>query len=339
MISGRLILGLCATLIAGPVAAQTRTVAVTFDDLPYQASSEALCDPEQAVALTDGFLAMLKPLESHATAFVNAAKICDAQAPILLPRILNAWLDAGLDLGNHTASHINIHSTTPEAYLADVDAGAPVLRAVLEARGRTLQYFRHPYLFTGETQDKHDAIAAGLSERGYVVAPVTIDNVDWMFGDVYRKAERLGDEALKRRVGEAYVAFMTAVLDFFEPYGAEITGGREPAQILLLHANSLNLDYYPAIDALYRARGYRFVTLEQALGDPIYAHADTYVRRNGISWLHRWTHTDGRPIRWEPEPPAWIVAANAGTTADLAAAADAGVGVFASDETRAELGR
>jgi peptidoglycan/xylan/chitin deacetylase (PgdA/CDA1 family) len=324
MILRRLILGLCAVLLAGPVAAQTRAVAVTFDDLPYQAATEALCDPAQAMALTHDFLAMLEPLDSHATAFVNSAKVCEAQAATLLPQILNAWLDAGIDLGNHTANHINIHQVTPEAYLADTDAGAPAIRAVLEARGRTLRYFRHPYLFTGDTQEKHDAIAAGLTERGYVIAPVTIDNVDWMFADVYRKADRLGDEALKQRVGEAYVAFMTTVLDHFEPYGAEITGGREPAQILLLHASTLNRDWYPRIDALYRARGYGFVTLEQALADPIYAHADTYVRRNGISWLHRWTQTDGRPIRWEPDPPAWIVAANAGTVEDLAAAVAAG---------------
>lgn len=324
MIPRHLILGLCAVLMAGPVAAQTRTVAVTFDDLPYQAPTEALCDPVQAMALTRDFLAMLEPLDSHATAFVNTGKVCEAQAATLLPEILNAWLDAGIDLGNHTASHINIHSNTVEAYLADVDAGAPALRAVLEPRGRTLRWFRHPYLFTGDTPEKHDAIATGLAGRNYVIAPVTIDNVDWMFGDVYRKADRLGDEALKRRVGEAYVAYMTTVLDFFEPYSAEITDGREPAQVLLLHANSLNRDWYPAIDALYRARGYSFVTLDEALTDPIYAHPDTYVRRNGISWLHRWTQTDGRPIRWEPEPPAWIVAANAGTVADLAAAAAAG---------------
>ena len=324
MISRRLILGLCAALIAGPVTAQTRTVAVTFDDLPYQATAEALCDPVQAMALTHDFLAMLEPLDSHATAFVNTGKVCEAQAPTLLPEILNAWLDAGIDLGNHTANHINIHRITPEEYLADADVGAPAIRAVLETRGRTLRYFRHPFLFTGDTPEKHDAIAAGLAERNYVIAPVTIDNVDWMFADVYRKAEQLGDEALKRRVGEAYVAFMTTVLDHFEPYSAEITGGREPAQILLLHASTLNRDWYPQIDALYRARGYAFVTLDQALADPIYSHADTYVRRNGISWLHRWTQTDGRPIRWEPDPPAWIVAANAGTVEDLAVAVAAG---------------
>ena len=113
---------------------------------------------------------------------------------------------------------------------------------------------------------------------------------------------------------------MAAVLDHFEPYSAALTGGREPAQVLLLHANTLNRDYYPRIHALYRARGYRFVSLGEALADPVYGHADAWVRANGVSWLHRWTRTDGRPVRWEPEPPAWITAANRGTTADLAAA-------------------
>lgn len=312
-----------ALALAHPAVAQERRVAVTFDDLPFQADEATLCDPARLMTITEDFVAMLKPLDTHGAAFVNAGKVCDAERDATLPRILNVWLDGGLDLGNHTFSHINIHRTTAETYLADVDAGAPIVRNVLEARGKSLRWFRHPYLFTGETQDKHDAIAAGLAQRDYTVAPVTIDNNDWMFADVYRKAEALGDTALMQRIGLAYVAHMTTVLDFFEPYSAEVAGGREPAQVLLLHANSLNQAYYPQIHALYLARGYRFVPLEEALSDPVYGHADTYVRANGISWLHRWMQTDGRPIRWEPEPAAWIVAANKAPASELHAIASA----------------
>ena len=300
---------LAAVLIglAVPAAAQQRAVAVTFDDLPYQASEAELCDPVRAIALTEDFVAMLRPLDTRATVFVNEGKVCEAHRAVLLSALLGVWLDAGLDLGNHTASHINIHRTTVEAYLADVDAGALVSRAVLAERGRALRFFRHPYLFTGETPEKKAAIAAGLAERGYTVAPVTIDNNDWMFAAVYRDAEAAGDEALKARIGDAYVAHMAAVLDHWEPYSAELAGGREPAQVLLLHAHTLNRDRYPQIHALYLEQGYRFVTLDEALTDPVYAHADDYARANGVSWLHRWTSTEGRPIRWEPEPPKWIV--------------------------------
>jgi peptidoglycan/xylan/chitin deacetylase (PgdA/CDA1 family) len=262
------------------------------------------------MALTTDFLRMLKPLKTRATAFVNEEKVCEAQRQTLLPKIETAWLNAGIDLGNHTFSHLNIHNTTVEAWLADVDKGAIITRPLLKTRGKTLRYFRHLYLFLGETPEKKAAMAEGITARGYKVAPVTIDNNDWMFAAVYRQAEAAGDEALRTRIGEAYVAHMTTVLDFFEPYSAELTGGREPAQVLLLHANSLNRDWYPKIHALYLARGYRFVSLDQALKDPIYARPDTYVRKAGISWLHRWTFTEGRKIRWEPEPPDWIVKAH-----------------------------
>ncbi len=294
-------------LVSAPAEAQDRAVAVTFDDLPYQASGETLCDPAQAMALTEAFVAMLRPLDTRAAVFVNEGNMCEAHRAELLPALLNVWLDAGLDMGNHTFSHLNIHRNTAETYLADVDRGAEATRAVLAARGRSLEYFRHPFLFTGETPEKKAAIAAGVAGRGYTVASVTIDNNDWMFAALYRDAEAAGDEALKTRIGEAYVVHMTTVLDHFEPYSAELSGGREPAQVLLLHAHTLNRDWYPQIHALYLARGYRFVTLGEALADPVYAHADDYVRANGVSWLHRWTFTEGRPIRWEPDPPQWIV--------------------------------
>lgn len=300
---------LAVCMLSVPARAQTRAVAVTFDDLPYQATGAELCNPARAMALTGDFVDMLRPLDTRAAVFVNEGKVCEAQRASLLPALLNLWLDAGLDLGNHTATHINIHRTSVEAYLADLDAGAPASQAALAARGRSLRFFRHPYLFTGETAEKKAAIAAGLAERNYTIAPVTIDNNDWMFAAVYRKAEAAGNEALKTRIGEAYVAHMTAVLDHWEPYSAELTGGREPAQVLLLHVHTLNRDWYPRIHALYLARGYRFVTLDEALADPVYAHADDYVRANGVSWLHRWTFSEGRSIRWEPEPPKWIVEA------------------------------
>jgi len=291
-----------ALLLAGQAAAQPRTVAVTFDDLPYQASAAELCDADTLAALTDGFIAMLKPLDARATLFINRSKVCAAQAD-RMRGLLTGWLAGGFVLGNHTANHPNIHRMTVEAWLADVEAG--------DIGGPTSapKYFRHPYLFTGETPEKKAAMAAGLAERGYTVAPVTIDNNDWMFAAVYRTADLAGDEALKRRIGEAYVKHMADVLDHYEPYGAELTGGREPAQVLLLHANHLNRDWYPQIHALYLKRGYRFVSLDEALKDPVYALPETYVKANGVSWLHRWTVSAGRPIRWEPDPPDWIVKA------------------------------
>ncbi len=305
----RFLISLTAALavLTGPAMAQDRRVAVTFDDLPFQADDEALCDPQAVLAMTDGFLGMLAPLNSRATAFVNEGRMCEAIRAEVLPQVLSAWLDDGYELGNHSFSHINIHRTTPELYLEDVDRGDDVTRPLLRARGRDLVWFRHPYLFTGETPDKRAALDTGIAERGYRVAPVTIDNEDWRFGQAYRQAEAAGDRALMERIGEAYVEHMAAVLDVVEPYSADLNGGVEPAQVLLLHANSLNQHWYPAIHTLFLQRGYTFVTLQEAMTDPIYQRPDAWVRANGVSWLHRWALTDGVPFQPEPDTPAWVV--------------------------------
>jgi len=306
-------------LLALPVAARTpassasanppRSVAVTFDDLPYQGAQAELCDPVRAMALTEDFLAMLRPLDTRATAFVNEGKVCEALRADLLPRILNAWLDAGVDLGNHGFDHLNIGRITAEAYLADVDRGAVCTRQVLEARGRKLRYFRHPFLFTGETPEKKAALAEGLAARGYTIAPVTIDNSEWIYAALYRAAEKAGDVAGMASIGEAYLTHMAAVVAHYEPYSAELAGGREPAQVLLLHANSLNRDWYPKVHAMLLERGYRFVSLDEALADPVYRLPESWVRANGVSWIHRWRQAKGMPLRWEPDPPPEIMQA------------------------------
>ncbi|MBN8553208.1 MAG: polysaccharide deacetylase family protein [Caulobacterales bacterium] len=296
-----------AGLLAAPAAARDRRVAITFDDLPFQATPEALCDPQAITTLTDRFLNMLAPLNSRATAFVNEGRMCDDIRAEALPGILNAWLDDGYELGNHTFSHINIHRATPESYLEDLDRGDDITRSVLQARGRDLVWFRHPYLFTGETPEKRAALDAGIAARGYRVAPVTIDNEDWRFGQAYRHAEADGDRPLMERIGAAYVAHMAAVLDVMEPYSADLNGGTEPAQVLLLHANSLNQDWYPAIHTLLLSRGYAFVTLAEAMKEPVYQRPDTWIRANGVSWLHRWALTDGVPFQPEPDTPQWVV--------------------------------
>lgn len=318
----RLVLAIAAALLAAtPTLAQPpqRTVAVTFDDLPYQASPSDLCDPARIEAMTRDFLAMLRPLDTHAIGFVNEGQLCPEIRPTALPEMLDAWLDAGLDLGNHTYSHPTFQQIGLGAYLDEVDRGAPTTRRLLAERGRDLIWFRHPFLNTGDTEETTRGLAEGLAARGYRVAPVTLDNSDWMFATVYRAAEERGDAALMRRIGEAYVAHMTAALDHAEPYSAALNGGREPAQVLLLHVNSLNRDWYPAVHRLFRDRGYRFVPLDQAMADPIYARANTVARPEGYVWLQRWAMTDGLEPSWGPEPPEWIRTAYAAVMAAAAA--------------------
>ena len=57
------------------------------------------------------------------------------------------------------------------------------------------------------------------------------------------------------------------------------------------------------------ARGYAFVSLDEALRDHAYQTPDRYLGRFGPSWLHRWRIGLGllSRLRDEPDPPQWVL--------------------------------
>jgi hypothetical protein len=67
----------------------------------------------------------------------------------------------------------------------------------------------------------------------------------------------------------------------------------------------LNAEHLDELIAMVRGRGYRFVTLEQALSDDAYKLPTAQTPR-GLSWLHRWRLSKGLPLRMEPREPASI---------------------------------
>jgi peptidoglycan/xylan/chitin deacetylase (PgdA/CDA1 family) len=294
---------LLSTLLASALAAQTaaarRQVAVTFDDLPAPQG-----ELEDMRRITARLLESVKRNKVPAVGFVNERKLYRRGEVDARTELLRAWLDAGLELGNHTFSHINLRNAPLEEYKEDVLRGETVTRMLLAERGMRLRYFRHPFLFTGETPEYKRGLAEFLAARGYTVAPVTIDNGDYIFADVYFKAKRRGDAVTAKRVADAYVPYMESVFEHFERLSAE-TFGREVKHVLLLHANEINADRFDELAAMLARRGYAFVTLEEALKDPAYAEPDA-LYRNGASWLHRWRTAKGLATKWEPEVPKFV---------------------------------
>ncbi|MEZ5317786.1 MAG: polysaccharide deacetylase family protein [Vicinamibacterales bacterium] len=277
--------------------APDRQVAITIDDLP-RGGDGGDTSFEGVRAMTEALLRPFREQHIPVIGFVNQNRDGEIGADGLR-RILDLWLDAGADLGNHSASHLNLNTVPLAEYEADILAGEPVVRAALEARGRTLRYYRHPFLFTGPTPEIHDGLQAFLDEHGYRVAPVTLDNGDYMFAALYTR------DAFRERVRREYVPYMESIVSFFESRSVEVAG-REFPQVLLIHASRMNADLMPDLLAMFRRRGYTFVTLDQALADPAYQMKDGYVGRGGFSWIHRWSRTLGLPPRGEADPPDWV---------------------------------
>jgi hypothetical protein len=167
-----------------------------------------------------------------------------------------------------------------------------------------LRYFRHPQLQTGPDLEYKRGLEKFLAERGYTIAPVTIDNNDFIFAAVYARAKERGDSETMKRVGEAYIPYMEKMFEFFEKLSVDFLG-YEVKQVLLLHSNALNADYFDELIKMMKRRGYTCISLEQALEDKAYRLPDVPTPR-GLSWLHRWMMAKNLPIREEPGEPEFV---------------------------------
>lgn len=286
-------------------ARDLRRVAVTFDDLPAT-RIPSLAD---AQALTTKLLDELAAQRVPAIGFVNEQKL-DAVPAERVGRIalLQAWLDADHELGNHTYSHLRLYNATIADFAADLLRGERVTRRLVEAHGGTLTFFRHPTLNTGRDSAHKAAADSMLAAHGYLTAPVTIDNDEYLYAAAYDRARAMGDSAMMQRLGTDYIRYMRSMFGYYERLSVTLLT-REPAQVLLLHANWLNADWLPQLVAMMRRRGYQFVELDEALRDPAYQLPDHYTGARGPSWLERWIVTRGLAVPAAPAVPQWVVAA------------------------------
>jgi len=187
--------------------AASHEVAITIDDLPR--GGDGPRSYTEVRALTEKLLAPIHQQKIPVTAFVIGGH-GDEMGEQHFREILNLWLDAGADLGNHSASHPDLNQVASSDYEADILKGEPILRSVLEPRGRKLVYFRHPYLFTGPTPQVKAELQAFLDGHNYRVAPVTFDDSDYEYALLYTHPE------FRDRVSAEYIPYMESVIWFFE---------------------------------------------------------------------------------------------------------------------------
>ncbi|WP_313348065.1 polysaccharide deacetylase family protein [Stenotrophomonas sp.] len=294
-------------------AAPDRRIALTIDDLPWQRLDER-AEPELAVRHAQ-LMAALKQADVPVVGFVNEAKLeVDGQVQPARVQMLRDWRDAGFELGNHTFGHVDLHAMTLEAYEQDILRGEATLRPLLAETGQAPRWFRHPYLHAGQTPEKRAALGVFLAQHGYRIAPVTIDNSEWIWAFAYdhvreTETDPATRDARLRQLRRGYVPYMLTKLDYYEQRSQQLLG-RLPAQVWLIHANALTADCVEELVAATRRRGYRFISLDTALQDPAYQRADGYNGGSGISWIQRWAMAGKAPKSFyadEPRVPGWVM--------------------------------
>lgn len=299
---------LAALLLCWGTGAVARVgeVAITFDDLP---ALTILPDQSYVDYLTETLIRKLRRNRVPAIGFVNEGKLDELNRPRQILD-LQRWLDAGMELGNHTFSHESLNDVGVRAYVADIAKGEEVTRPMLSERHQSLRYFRPPYLETGRKPVIREAVENWLAHHGYQLVPVTIDADDWEFAEPYDDAIARRNKRLQQHIRAEYLAH-TARHIAWSQRSARILFGRDIAQIMLLHATRLNADTFDDLARLLRRARLRPVSVEAAMRDPVYDQPSTYAGADGIDWLERWASTRKivLPDEGNDDPPADIVAA------------------------------
>lgn len=207
--------------LAATPPATAEDVALTFDDLPVFGRPATTAD---ATATTKKLLSGLVRHHLPATGFVNEIRLEGSDKPDRVA-LLTRWLDAGIDLGNHSYAHKSLTVTPVDDYIADVARGETVTRALLAERGRSERWYRHPYLETGATIEDRQRFETWLADHGYRVAPVSMENSDWLFAGPYDDDLRRGDRAAAASVRRAYLTNTASIVPWYRQAALDVSAG------------------------------------------------------------------------------------------------------------------
>jgi peptidoglycan/xylan/chitin deacetylase (PgdA/CDA1 family) len=254
---------LLAATAGGLACAQNPQVAITFDDLPAHGPlppGEARPEPVRSI------LATLKAQHMPPVyGFVNGFRTANYPYQI---DILKAWHDAGEPLGNHTWSHPSLEKESAQAFIANIKEDEPILEKV-DPDG-DWHWFRYPFLDEGETLAKRQQVRSFLLKNHYKIAEVTIDFEDYLWNDPYARCMAKHDDAGVASLEHSYLSVAGEFIGVFRTLSQKLYGHDIP-YVLLLHVGAFDARMLPRLIALFRERGFTFVTLPQAESDPAYA--------------------------------------------------------------------
>jgi peptidoglycan/xylan/chitin deacetylase (PgdA/CDA1 family) len=276
-------LALSVVFVASPAFSQQ--MAVTFDDLPVHG---ALPVGMTRLDIANSILRTLKAEHLPAVyGFVNGGR--GQEAPDFLA-VLQAWRAAGEPLANHTWAHLDLSKESPEQFAEQVRKNEPLLQSLMGKED--WHWLRFPYLHEGDTLEKRRTARQWLFAHGYKVAEVSMDFEDYLWDEPYARCVALHDDASIAKLHDLYLS----VAD--EYYGlarrlSQALYGRDIKYVLLMHISAFDARMLPELLALYRGKGVKFVSLQDAISDPAYRDDPDIGDPGGGSFLELMTEKKG----------------------------------------------
>lgn len=260
----RLLSGLAVAIASlGPASAAAPEIAITFDDLP---AHSALPTGETRLEIAQKIIAALKAANVPPVyGFVNGVQLEREPASAA---VLPAWRAAGFPLGNHTWSHPNLDAMTAVQFEREIARNEPILAS--QAGATDWHWLRYPFLSEGSDPTKRAAVRAWLAAHHYRIAAVTTSFGDYAWNEPYARCVAKGDTAAIAALKASYLKSARDSIPYTRALSHALYG-RDIPYVLLMHIGALDAELLPQVLDIYRASGFRFVSLAEAERDPAYA--------------------------------------------------------------------
>ena len=227
-----------------------RLIAVTIDDLPFVGANSGERGLQRTTDRFNNIVNALVENQVPATGFIIGGAIGKGQW-----ELLERFKQQGFTLGNHTYTHISLSRVGAKKYIEDLDKADQKLTSIMT----TPKYFRYPYLDEGKGENRTQ-VYDYLSTHQYIIAPVTIDSKDYSFNERLLRINWRNRDARLNSIKQDYLGYINRQIDRAEKMHHE-----NYPEILLIHANLINSHAMGDVIQLFKKRGYRFISLDEAI--------------------------------------------------------------------------
>lgn len=237
---------------------------------------------------------MTQALERHGAtdvyAFSNTAPADDD--PELL-RVFDHWVERGHHVANHTHNHPSINWVDAQTYIGDIERTEEIIERWSSLAPK--RYFRYCNDMWGDTAEKQEKVGAYLQKNGYIPVPVTVGFRDSRFAPAYWRTLERDDKEGVKYLRNAFVE--TAMHELrLHAANARAVFGRDPIHIWLIHGTPLGGDCLDRILDEFEAAGVEFVSVDEAMADPMNAIVPPRVSPEFIHQVEKWALVHGVPV-------------------------------------------
>jgi peptidoglycan-N-acetylglucosamine deacetylase len=193
------------------------------------------------------------------------------------------WLRSGNLLGNYSYDRRKAKNNSPKEFVDNIARNDQLLAQLWKGFPQKRKYFRYPHLKAIRNGPDREIVKAYLKQNSYVEVPITIDAQDALFAQMYCGAQAKGDSDCANLLKANFFSLLLDTTTKARAIAREVAG-REIKHILVIRANQLTCDTLAEMLAWFKGLGARFISLDEALSDPIYATATGESPANRILW-------------------------------------------------------